>query len=502
MLIDVILPQLGESVAEGTISKWLVSEGDVVRKDQAIVSVATDKADAEVPAPVGGRVFEILAAEGTTLAVRATIARIDDSVVAPGTESRSAGNEKPGQSVQSGRGLPASQSRADGEPGESRVGEVASAVESAIPVPGALASPTVRKAALEHDVDLAAVHGTGERGRVTRDDVLRAARNADSGGDTAVQSDIRPGTSGGDSIAPLEADRSAPSREPTSVETVPAIPSTDRVSAEARRATPKSSPPPLANSGTVPVPGVGFGAFRVGEYKPASGDQVVPLSRRRRITADHMVYSKTVSPHVVAVAEVDLKRASALREFHKARYKAEGMSLTMLAFVVVAAARALREHPAMNARMLEDAYVLLREVHIGVAVDSPEGLVVPVVRHADELGVRGVVRAIDDVATRAKAGKITLDDLGGATFSVSNPGLKGNLFGGAIINQPNVGILRMGEIQKRVVVVETSDGEDQMAIHPVMYLALSYDHRVVDGVAANGFLWRVTELMERADFEP
>jgi 2-oxoglutarate dehydrogenase E2 component (dihydrolipoamide succinyltransferase) len=240
----------------------------------------------------------------------------------------------------------------------------------------------------------------------------------------------------------------------------------------------------------------------VAEYKPASGDQVVPLTRRRRITADHMVYSKAVSPHVVAVAEVDLKRANALRELHKVRYKSEGMNLTMLAFVVVATARALREHPAMNARMLEDSYVLIRQVHIGVAVDSPDGLVVPVVRRADELGLRGVVRAIDDVATRAKAGKITLDDLGGATFSVSNPGLKGNLFGGAIINQPNVGILRMGEIQKRVVVVETPEGEDQMAIHPIMYLALSYDHRVVDGVAANGFLWRVTELLERADFEP
>jgi 2-oxoglutarate dehydrogenase E2 component (dihydrolipoamide succinyltransferase) len=215
-----------------------------------------------------------------------------------------------------------------------------------------------------------------------------------------------------------------------------------------------------------------------------------------------MVYSKAVSPHVVTVAEVDLKRASKLRELHKGRYKAEGMNLTMLAFVVAATARALREHPAMNARMLADAFVLLRNVHIGVAVDSPEGLVVPVVRNADELGIRGLVRTIDDLAARAKAGKITMDDLSGATFSVSNPGLKGNLFGGAIINQPNVGILRMGEIQKRVVVVEAPDGEDQMAIHPVMYLALSYDHRVVDGVAANGFLWRITELLENAEFEP
>jgi 2-oxoglutarate dehydrogenase E2 component (dihydrolipoamide succinyltransferase) len=214
-----------------------------------------------------------------------------------------------------------------------------------------------------------------------------------------------------------------------------------------------------------------------------------------------MTYSKFASPHVVTVAEVDLFRASRLREAHKDRYKQEGHALTMLSFAVVATARALREHPDLNARVIDDAYVILKDVNVGVAVDSPDGLVVPVVRRADELGVRGIVRAIDDLAKRARSGKITIDDLSGATFSVTNPGLKGNLFGGAIINQPNVGILRMGEIQKRVVVVEGHDGEDQMAIHPVMYMALSYDHRIVDGVAANSFLWRVTELLEKADFE-
>jgi 2-oxoglutarate dehydrogenase E2 component (dihydrolipoamide succinyltransferase) len=246
---------------------------------------------------------------------------------------------------------------------------------------------------------------------------------------------------------------------------------------------------------------VGFGAFKLPQYREKPGDKIVPFTRRRRITADHMVYSKLVSPHVVTVAECDLFRASKLREANKDRYKKEGMSLTMLAFLVVACARALRENPTMNARVLEDAFVIPKDINIGVAVDSPDGLVVPVVRRADELGVRGIVRGIDDVAGRARSGKITVDDLSGATFSVSNPGLKGNLFGGAIINQPNVGILRMGEIKKRVVVVESPDGEDQMAIHPTMYMALSYDHRVVDGVAANAFLWRVREILEKADFE-
>jgi 2-oxoglutarate dehydrogenase E2 component (dihydrolipoamide succinyltransferase) len=250
-----------------------------------------------------------------------------------------------------------------------------------------------------------------------------------------------------------------------------------------------------------PIPGVGYGTFKVPTYRPTEGDKVVPFTRRRRITADHMTYSKFASPHVVTVAEVDVHRTGKLRDANKERYKAEGMSLTMLAFVVVASARALRETPAMNARVLDDAYVILHDINVGVAVDSPEGLVVPVVRRADELGVRGIMRAIDDVAKRARSGKITVDDLSGATFSVTNPGPKGNLFGGAIINQPNVGILRMGEVQKRAVVVESADGEDHIAIHPVMYMALSYDHRVVDGVAANGFLWRVTEILEKAEFE-
>ena len=316
-------------------------------------------------------------------------------------------------------------------------------------------------------MDLERVQGTGERGRVTKDDVLRAAG------------------------AP-PATKERPSTPPPAIEP----PQT--------RATPQTQQiAQIINNGggfVPPIPGVGFGAFKVPAYRPANGDKVVPFTRRRRITADHMIYSKFASPHVVTVAEVDVHKASKLREANKDRYKAEGMSLTMLAFAVVATARAIRENPQINTRVLDDSYVVLQDINVGVAVDSPDGLVVPVVRRADELGVRGIVRAIDDVAKRARAGKITIDDLSGATFSVSNPGIKGNLFGGAIINQPNTGILRMGEVQKRVVVVD-ANGEDVLAIHPVMYMALSYDHRVVDGVAANAFLWRVTEILEKAEFE-
>lgn len=449
MLVDVTLPQLGESVSEGTISKWLVREGETVSKDQALVSIATDKADSEVPSPVSGRVAKLLFSEGQVVPVKTVIAQVEEGATG-------------GLSV--APGAPVSLPPAPKTPSDT-------VANTRVAVGGPLATPTVRKTALENDVDLSQVQGTGDRGRVTRDDVMRAASGA------VVKER--------NSTPPPAIERPA-SRPP---------------------APPQPSPPnrlaTLVNEGggfVPPVPGVGFGAFKVPAYRPREGDKVVPFTRRRRITADHMTYSKFASPHVVTVAEVDLYRASKLRDAHKERYKADGMSLTMLAFVVVATARALRENPQLNARVLDDAYVVLHDVNIGVAVDSPDGLVAPVVRRADELGIRGIVRAVDDVAKRAKAGKITIDDLSGATFSVTNPGIKGNLFGGAIINQPNVGIVRMGEIQKRPVVVE-EDGEDRIAIHPVMYVALSYDHRVVDGVAANGFLWRITEILEKADFE-
>jgi 2-oxoglutarate dehydrogenase E2 component (dihydrolipoamide succinyltransferase) len=451
MLVDVTLPQLGESVSEGTISKWLVREGETVGKDQPLVSIATDKADSEVPSPVSGRVAKLLAREGQAVAVKTVIAQIEEGAIG---------------------GLSAAPGAPVSLPPPAKVPELGGAnARSTVGSP--LATPTVRKTALENDVDLSRVQGTGDRGRVTKDDVMRAA-----GGAVVKERPSAP----------------PPAIEPPASRPPPPPP-------------PPQSPPSrlaaLVNEGggfVPPIPGVGFGAFKVPPYRPREGDKVVPFTRRRRITADHMTYSKFASPHVVTVAEVDLFRAGKLRDAHKERYKADGMSLTMLAFVVVAVARALRENPQLNARVLDDAYVILHDVNIGVAVDSPDGLVAPVVRRADELGIRGIVRAVDDVAKRAKAGKITIDDLSGATFSVSNPGIKGNLFGGAIINQPNVGIVRMGEIQKRPVVIE-QDGEDHLAIHPVMYVALSYDHRVVDGVAANAFLWRVTEILEKADFE-
>jgi 2-oxoglutarate dehydrogenase E2 component (dihydrolipoamide succinyltransferase) len=213
-----------------------------------------------------------------------------------------------------------------------------------------------------------------------------------------------------------------------------------------------------------------------------------------------MTYAKLTAPHVVTVAEVDLFRTQKLREANKDRYKKSGVSLTVLSFVCAAVVRGLREFPALNARVLDDSYVVLKNVNLGIAVDAPEGLIVPNIKRADELSVRGLAKAIEEVAVRARDNKITADDLAGGSFSISNPGLKGNLFGGAIIAQPNVGILRMGEIQKRPVVIDV-DGQDSIVIRPIMYVALSYDHRIIDGALANAFLWRITELLEKGDFE-
>ncbi len=412
MTTKVTMPQLGESVVEGTVGRWLVKEGEAVTKDQPLLEVLTDKADTEVPSPVAGVVAKIHAAVDDVIPVGGLLIEIAEGATAQGQAP-----------------APKSASAAPAEPA---------------------ASPSVRKLARETDVDLQGVSGTGDGGRITHDDVRAAAK--------------------------------AP---------VPAVP--PAVVPPTAPARPVVAPPAASAGGP-------SGAFRLPPYVATPGDEIVPFTRRRRIIADHMVFSKHTSPEVVTFAECDLNKTHLLREKSKRQYEKEGYSLTFLAFVVAATARALREHPELNARVLDDAYVKLRNVNLGIAVDTPEGLVVPVIKNADELTLRGLARAITDLATRARDGKLTPDDLANKTFTISNPGRKGNLVGGAIISQPNVGILRLGTIKKRPVVIER-DGEDLLGIHPVMYMALTYDHRVVDGVHANGFLYRISEILEQGDFE-
>jgi 2-oxoglutarate dehydrogenase E2 component (dihydrolipoamide succinyltransferase) len=447
------MPSLGESVVEGTVGKWLVKVGQRVDRDQAVVEILTDKADSEIPSPTSGVVTRLLVREGEIIAVGAALCEVDAAAsatqsaehAAPATQASAARTTQSGE-----RAAPraTSASSAAMTVAASTAAAAAALAQGRIGGDAAATSPSVRKLAREQGVDLQRLAGSGDGGRVTREDVLRASSNQ--------------GTA-------------EPEPAPAQVSQLPA--------------------PTVAAQ----KPGAGSGAFRVPAYVERPGDEIIPMSRRRRIIADHMVFSKLTAPHVVTFAECDLHKTDKLRKENKDRLKAEGVNLTMLSFVAAATARALREHRALNARMLEDAYVLLGEVNLGIAVDTPEGLVVPVIKHADELTVRGLARAVDAVAEKARDGNLTPDDLAGKTFTISNPGRLGNMVGGAIISQPNVGILRIGEIKKRVVVIE-HEGEDVMAIHPVMYMALSYDHRVVDGVAANAFLHRVVELIEQADF--
>jgi 2-oxoglutarate dehydrogenase E2 component (dihydrolipoamide succinyltransferase) len=236
-------------------------------------------------------------------------------------------------------------------------------------------------------------------------------------------------------------------------------------------------------------------------YSLQSGDRVIPMSPLRRLVAEHMVLSKRVSPHVGTVAEVDLGDVVRVRDAHKRAFlETHGFRLSFLPFVIHATVRALREFPRLNASVLEDAIVEKGDIHIGVAVETDKGLVVPVLRHADRLSVAGLAQAVEDLAVRARSKKLSADELQGGTFTVSNPGRRGNLYGFAIINQPQVGILRLGEIVKRPV-VRTVAGQDAIAIRPLMHLALSYDHRAVDGAPANGFLFRVRQLLEEAEFD-
>jgi 2-oxoglutarate dehydrogenase E2 component (dihydrolipoamide succinyltransferase) len=477
-MIDVVMPQLGESVAEGTVTKWLVREGDPVARQQPIVVVSTDKADTEVTSTATGRVAKLVAREGETLPTGRVLCVID--------ETASAAAPPPIASP------------------------AAAAPPTAVDAGRPLASPSTRKAALEAGVDLTDVSATGERGRITHDDVRRAASGSSSpaasgSSSPAASGSSSPAASGSSSHVVGAADTQPIARIDVAEPRVVALaaPPASRPVAPAAGPSDTAELAAMIQAGggfVPPIPGVGYGTYRLPPYTPRPGDKVVPFSRRRRITADHMVYSKATAPHVVTVAEVDLHAVGRLRDENKERLKKEGVSLTFLAFVCAAVIKALRESPEINARLLESSYVVLKDINLGIAVDTPGGLIVPNIKQADQLSLRGIAGAIDQLAARARANKVTADDLANTTFTVSNPGMKGNLFGGAIISQPNVGILRMGEIKKRAVVV-TKDGEDVIAIHPVMFVALSYDHRIIDGVLANSFLWRVADLLGRGDFE-
>ncbi len=446
MRTDVVMPQLGESVVEGVVVKWLVQEGDTVSKDQPLLEISTDKVDAEIPSPVEGKVVEIVAKEGDTVPVQEILCWIEteEAAEAPPPE------KPPEKWDEEEEGFPGAMARKTGPPipAAPREEPPKEEPEPAPPEPAeerprVRISPVVAKMVAEHGLDISRIRGTGVDGRVTKKDVEAFLARGE---------------------------KEAPPAPAAGEEPAPAPP------APRARPAPPAAPPPGAK--TTP-----------------EGDQVIPFTPIRKMIAEHMVMSKRTSPHVHTVAEVDMHKAVAFR----AEKKKEGVSLTYLPFVIRAAIEAIREFPVLNAQVVGETTVLKKGIHIGVAVDTERGLIVPVIRNADEKSLLGLAKAVEDFGARAAAKKIHPDELAGGTFSVTNPGRTGNLFGTPIINQPQVGILRMGQIVKRPVVIEAG-GEDAIVIRPMMFLCLGYDHRIVDGAAANSFLFRVREILEAGEF--
>ena len=439
MPTNVIMPQMGESIAEGTVVKWLKKVGEYVERDEPLLEISTDKVDAEIPSPAAGVLSKILVKENETVAVNSVVAVLDGEEAAaarpPAVERATRKVEAeptpatpPLTPPKSARGAPEGGLRRGPDEGV-RKGNVRS-------------SPLVRRVARERDVDLSRVPGTGLGGRVSKKDIL--AYLAEQPASEAPRPQAAP------MPAPVV---SEPSRAP--------------------------APAP------VPAPPVVF----------TGPTQVVPMTPMRRQIAEHMVLSKRTSAHVTTVFEVEVTRVYEARarqaeEFER-RY---GIKLTYTPFFVRAAVEAIKEFPVTNSSVDGSNVVYKREVNMGIAVALETGLIVPVIKRADEKNFLGVARAVSDLAERARTKRLSVDDVQGGTFTITNPGVFGSLLGTPIINQPQVAILGVGAIEKRAVV-----RDDAIAIRPMVYLALSFDHRIIDGAVADQFMGRVKSRLEKWD---
>src|SRR5438067_4447354 len=411
--IDVLMPQMGESIAEGTLSKWLKKLGDEVKRDEPLFEISTDKVDAEIPAPTAGVLAEIKVQEGQTVPVQTLVAVIETDKAAAATAPKAAAVTAPPVPRPSSPVPP----KGDGaETAEERLRRKS--------------TPLVRKIAAEHRVDISTIPGTGFAGRVTKQDILGVIER------------------GASLVSPVP------------------------------------SPQPLAPAVAAPA------------VEPWPGDRVEPFSKIRKITADHMIMSRRVSAHVTSFFEVDYSRVAELRRQHKATRAEGGANLTYLAFIAKACAENLRKHPIVNAAVSGDNIIYRRDVNIGIAAALDWGLIVPVVKRADELSLSGLARAINDLGERARTKKLSPDEIQRGTFTITNPGVFGSYAGAPIINQPQVAILGVGAIEKRPKVVTLPDGTDTIAIRTMGMVSMSYDHRVVDGADADRFLADVKRTLE------
>ncbi|HKM67081.1 MAG TPA: dihydrolipoamide acetyltransferase family protein [Candidatus Acidoferrum sp.] len=450
MAVDVVMPQMGESIFEGTITKWLKKPGDKVERDEPLFEISTDKVDAEIPSPSAGVLKEIKIAEGQTVPIQTIVAVID------GAGSATATAPAPAPAKAAPAPAPAAAKPAAPAPAAPVAAPAApAAAASSASTERIHSSPLVRRLAKEHGVDLSAIEGTGAAGRITKEDI----------------ESVIAGQSAPAAAAPTPA------------------------SAAARPAAPPP-PAPVAAPGAPAVHGSQFlPALQIGVPRERiyfGNYEVQPLSVMRQKIAEHMVVSKHVSPHVYSVDEIDMTRIAAIRakakdEFEK-RYETK---LTYMPFFVKAAVAGLRAYPTLNASLDGTSMVLHKEINIGIAVALDAGLIVPVVKNADEKNLLGIQRNLNDLAERARSKKLKPEEVQEGTFSITNPGVFGGLFGLPVISQPNVGILGLGAIEKRPVVIN-----DSIAIRSMCYVTLSYDHRVVDGAVAHQFLHKVKETLE------
>ncbi|KRC89823.1 dihydrolipoamide acetyltransferase [Terrabacter sp. Root85] len=470
----VTMPALGESVTEGTVTRWLKSEGDEVAVDEPLLEVSTDKVDTEIPSPVAGTLTKILVQEDDTVPVGADLAVIGGGAPAapaaaaepakapepepakapepepapekapePAAEAPKApAQEQPEEATQEAAGKPADAERAPAQQSPEAAAPAPSAATPSRDDAAAYVTPLVRKLANQHGVDLGSITGTGVGGRIRKQDVLDAAEAAK---------------------APAPAPAAAP-------------------------AAPAASAPSGASSAAAAV-------------SPKRGTRE-KMTRLRKVIATRMVESLQVSAQLTTVVEVDLTKVARLRAKVKSDFEArEGTKLSFLPFLALAATEALKAHPMVNASIDGDEVVYHGSENLSIAVDTEKGLIVPVVKNAGDLNIAGLARAIADVAARTRSNKITPDDLAGGTFTITNTGSRGALFDTPIINQPQVAILGTGAIVKRPVVVTDADGGETIAIRSMMYLALSYDHRIVDGADAARFLGTMKARLEEGQFE-
>src|ERR1035438_3446416 len=434
-MTDVVMPQMGESIVEGTLTKWLKKPGDHVERDEPLFEISTDKVDTEIPSPAAGTLSEVLVEEGKTVGIATVVARIDEGGGAAPAAAQ------PAAATQPTAAQPAAESvgRDSSPAADVHVGPAP--VEETVGPAGPL-SPLVRRMAREYSVDLSKVKGTGAGGRITKQDLEGHMAGQQQG-----------------QAAP------APPPPPPPVVAAP---------------TPPPPPPPPVEA-PPPLPAAG----------PAK-TRIEPMSTMRIRIAEHMVASRRTSAHVTTIHKVDMTKVARMRDRHKADFQSNyGMSLTYLPFVVRATVVGLRTYPLLNAAIEGNNIIHHNEINVGIAVALENGLIVPVIRQADEKNVLGLQRSIVDLATRARSRQLKPDEVQGGTFSITNFGSFGSVIATPIINQPQVAILGVGAVEKTPVVID-----DAIAIRSVMYLSLSFDHRLIDGALADQFTAKVKQVLE------